>query len=159
MVLDIVTNHMGQLFYYDINLNGQPDDNIGGAAARTARTEPCSQTAVIARHRVRSRLRSARRPGVHLARQRRAARRSSSSTIRRSTASPPQPGQSSAPRAAYHGVGRILNYDDGTSALLGDFPGGLKDVAPSSPTCAAAMIDVYARWVELPTSTASASTR
>ena len=26
VILDVVTNHMGQLFYYDINGNGQPDD-------------------------------------------------------------------------------------------------------------------------------------
>jgi glycosidase len=31
VILDVVTNHMGQLFYYDINGNGQPDDSISGA--------------------------------------------------------------------------------------------------------------------------------
>ena len=30
VILDVVTNHMGQLFYYDINGNGQPDDSISG---------------------------------------------------------------------------------------------------------------------------------
>ena len=30
VILDIVTNHMGQLFYYDINKNGQPDNNVYG---------------------------------------------------------------------------------------------------------------------------------
>lgn len=35
VILDIVTNHIGQLFYYDINGNGQPDDFLigGGGAA------------------------------------------------------------------------------------------------------------------------------
>ena len=28
VILDIVTNHVGQLFYYDINRNGQPDTFI-----------------------------------------------------------------------------------------------------------------------------------
>src|SRR3984957_3286798 len=28
VVLDIVCNHMGQLFFYDMNLNGEPDDYI-----------------------------------------------------------------------------------------------------------------------------------
>ena len=28
VIIDIVTNHMGQAFYYDINLNGQPDIQI-----------------------------------------------------------------------------------------------------------------------------------
>jgi alpha-amylase len=34
VILDIVTNHIGQLFYYDINGNGQPDDILfGGGGA------------------------------------------------------------------------------------------------------------------------------
>jgi alpha-amylase len=34
VILDIVTNHIGQLWYYDINNNGQPDDMIfGGGGA------------------------------------------------------------------------------------------------------------------------------
>lgn len=36
VILDIVTNHMGQLFYYDINGNGRPDDTlIGGGTHHT----------------------------------------------------------------------------------------------------------------------------
>lgn len=30
VILDIVTNHVGQLFYYDINGNGSPDENVYG---------------------------------------------------------------------------------------------------------------------------------
>jgi alpha-amylase len=30
VILDVVTNHVGQLFYYDINGNGQPDDTLMG---------------------------------------------------------------------------------------------------------------------------------
>jgi alpha-amylase len=33
VVLDIVTNHMGQVFFYDINQNGQPDVYIGGSGS------------------------------------------------------------------------------------------------------------------------------
>ncbi|HEX7604791.1 MAG TPA: alpha-amylase family glycosyl hydrolase, partial [Polyangiaceae bacterium] len=33
VVLDIVTNHMGQMFFYDMNLNGKPDVNIGGTGS------------------------------------------------------------------------------------------------------------------------------
>ena len=36
VILDVVTNHMGQLFYYDINGNGQPDDTLfGGGFSHT----------------------------------------------------------------------------------------------------------------------------
>lgn len=31
VILDVVTNHMGQLFYYDINGNGLADDSISGS--------------------------------------------------------------------------------------------------------------------------------
>jgi len=31
VILDIVTNHDAQLFYYDINGNGSPDENVYGA--------------------------------------------------------------------------------------------------------------------------------
>ena len=30
VLLDVVTNHVGQLFFYDINGNGQPDDTLSG---------------------------------------------------------------------------------------------------------------------------------
>lgn len=36
VILDVVTNHMGQLFFYDINGNGQPDDTLfGGGYSHT----------------------------------------------------------------------------------------------------------------------------
>jgi glycosidase len=36
VILDVVTNHVGQLFFYDINGNGQPDDWIqGGGTSHT----------------------------------------------------------------------------------------------------------------------------
>jgi alpha-amylase len=36
VILDVVTNHVGQLFYYDINGNGRPDDWLsGGGLAHT----------------------------------------------------------------------------------------------------------------------------
>jgi len=35
VILDIVTNHLGQLFYYDINLNGEPDDRVQGSGTKS----------------------------------------------------------------------------------------------------------------------------
>lgn len=32
VILDIVANHVGQLFYYDINKNGQPDESVMGSS-------------------------------------------------------------------------------------------------------------------------------
>jgi len=31
VILDLVCNHMGQVFFYDINLNGVPDDEVNGS--------------------------------------------------------------------------------------------------------------------------------
>ena len=44
VVLDVVTNHMGQLFYYDINGNGQPDDTISGGGYGHTCLQICAQT-------------------------------------------------------------------------------------------------------------------
>src|SRR5262245_32128854 len=43
VILDVVTNHMGQLFYYDINGNGQPDDTISGAGFSHTCLQVCAQ--------------------------------------------------------------------------------------------------------------------
>ncbi|MEO8706516.1 MAG: alpha-amylase family glycosyl hydrolase, partial [Kofleriaceae bacterium] len=43
VILDVVTNHMGQLFYYDINGNGQPDDTISGGGFSHTCLQICQQ--------------------------------------------------------------------------------------------------------------------
>ncbi len=43
VILDVVTNHMGQLFYYDINGNGQPDDTLSGGGYGHTCLQICAQ--------------------------------------------------------------------------------------------------------------------
>lgn len=43
VILDVVTNHVGQLFYYDINGNGQPDDTISGGGFSHTCLQICQQ--------------------------------------------------------------------------------------------------------------------
>lgn len=43
VILDVVTNHMGQLFYYDINGNGQPDDTLFGGGYSHSCLQICNQ--------------------------------------------------------------------------------------------------------------------
>jgi alpha-amylase len=43
VILDVVTNHMGQLFYYDINGNGEPDDSISGGGFSHTCLQICQQ--------------------------------------------------------------------------------------------------------------------
>jgi glycosidase len=43
VILDVVTNHVGQLFFYDINGNGRPDDWLQGGGTSHTCVQKCSQ--------------------------------------------------------------------------------------------------------------------
>lgn len=138
VVLDIVTNHMGQVFFYDMNLNGKPDIYIGGTGGTSPVTrvseydpdwDPRGVQAMT------SLGLDGRAPIIFI----------HDPAINRV---PPEPAILGTARA-YHGFGRILNYDDPAQRMLGDFPGGLKDVATELDEVRQAMIDSYTRWVEL----------
>ncbi len=49
VILDVVTNHVGQLFYYDINGNGQPDDTISGGGLSHTCVQVCDVPATASR--------------------------------------------------------------------------------------------------------------
>jgi glycosidase len=137
VVLDIVTNHMGQLFFYDINLNGHADVYIEGSGTKSPVTrsteydpdwDPRGVTA-------RTSLGEAGRAPVIF--------------IQDPSINRIPPDSILGLGSSYHGFGRTLNYDDPAQLTLGDFPGGLKDVATELPEVRNYMIDAYARWVEL----------
>lgn len=138
VVLDVVTNHMGQVFFYDQNLNGKPDVYIGGSGGsspvvRSTEFDPDFDARGV---QVETSLGAGgRAPMVFF----------DDPTIARVA---PKPAVL-ATADAYHGMGRTLNYDDPEQLLSGDFPGGLKDVATENPAVREAMVDAYARWVEL----------
>ncbi len=143
VVLDIVTNHMGQVFYYDMNLNGNPDINIGGSGplqgagssspiVRITEFDPDWDPRGV--QAFTSLGNAGRAPIVFI----------QDPSINRV----PPPGILGT-AAGYHGFGRILNYDDETQRRIGDFPGGLKDVATEVQAVRDQMVDSYARWAEL----------
>lgn len=143
VVLDIVTNHMGQVFYYDTNLNGNPDIYIGGSGALpvVSSTSPVSRITEYdpdwdpkGIQAFTSLGPAGRAPLIFF----------QNASINRV----PPPGILGTARA-YHGFGRILNYDIEEQRVLGDFPGGLKDVATEVPEVRDEMVDKYTRWVEL----------
>lgn len=138
VVLDIVTNHMGQVFFYDMNLNGTPDIYIGG----TGTTSPVTRVSEFdpdwdfrGVQAATSLGLAGRAPIVFI----------QDPKIQRIPAAPGILGTA----RGYHGFGRILNYDEEKQTRLGDFPGGLKDVATELPEVRATMVDAYAKWVEL----------
>jgi glycosidase len=137
VVLDIVTNHMGQAFFYDMNLNGVPDVNVYGTGSssplqRVSEYDPDFDPRGVQAFSAAGN--AGRAPIIFI----------QDPSINRV---PPQPGILGT-AAAYHGFGRILNYDDPTQRMLGDFPGGLKDVATEVDEVRATMVDSYAKWVE-----------
>lgn len=138
VVLDIVTNHMGQVFFYDVNMNGKADIYIGGTGSTSPVTRISEFDPDYDPRGVQSFTslgEAGRAPIIFI----------QDPSINRV---PPKPGILGT-AAGYHGFGRILNYDVEKQRLLGDFPGGLKDVATEIPEVRATMIDAYTRWAEL----------
>ncbi len=143
VVLDIVTNHMGQVFYYDMNLNGNADIYIGGSGplqgagsespvVRITEYDPDWDPRGV--QAFTSLGNAGRAPIIFF----------QDTSINRV---PPKGILGTA--RAYHGFGRILDYEVETQRLIGDFPGGLKDVATELPEVREAMIDLYTRWAEV----------
>ncbi len=138
VVLDIVTNHMGQLFFYDMNLNGKADIYIGGTGGTSPITRVSEFDPDFDARGVQASTslgNAGRAPVIFI----------QDPSINRIPAAPGILGTA----RAYHGFGRILDYEQDNQRLLGDFPGGLKDVATEIPEVRATMIDAYTRWVEL----------
>ena len=138
VVLDIVCNHMGQVFFYDINRNGRPDDYVNGSGApgdpvvQISEYDPPWAPGGVQSYSQEGA--SGRAPILFL----------DDPGINRI---PPQPAVL-ANAAAYHGMGHIEDFNDVSQRTLGDFTGGLKDLATERADVRAALIDAFANWVE-----------
>jgi glycosidase len=161
VILDIVTNHVAQLFYYDINGNGSPDENTYGAGCgeqppmdRQACPDPPVITHVTEYdpdydpNGVRgytslgfsgpAPIRWIYNPAID----------------RMPTLPGANAGDTGGPAFAfqrddwYHKKGRITDYSVREQVLTGDFPGGLKDLATERPDVLAALTAVFARWIQ-----------
>jgi alpha-amylase len=140
VIVDIVTNHLGQLFYYDINMNGQPDDRVFGdgtggksPVGHVNEYDPDFDPRGIQAYT--SLGESGPAPVVFV-------------YDPATNHVPPEPALFQRPEA-FNRKGRTYNFDDPDQLLHGDFPGGLKDVDTSRCDVKQTMVDVYARWVEL----------
>jgi alpha-amylase len=138
VVLDIVCNHMGQVFFYDINRNGRPDDYVNGSGGpndpivQISEYDPPWQPGGVLSFSQEGA--SGRAPILFF----------DDPSINRL---PPQPGILGT-AGAYHGFGHIENFADVAQRTLGDFTGGLKDLATELPEVRATLVDAYATWVE-----------
>ncbi len=144
VIVDIVTNHMGQLFYYDINNNGQPDERVAGNGTSSSVEHVNEYDPDFDPRGIQARTslgESGPAPVIFV-------------YDPATNHVPPMPEVLQDPRA-YNRKGRTYNFDDPDQLVHGDFPGGLKDV--NTALCGPrdgvavkeAMVDSYARWVEL----------
>lgn len=147
VILDIVTNHMGQLFFYDINMNGRPDESVeGGIKTKGDKTvhlteyDPDYETPAVQAFTSLGNAGAA--PIIFF-------------DVPALNRMPPQTPEAAFLRTkeAYHRRGRVVNYDappDGDEqTMFGDFPGGLKDLATEHPEVRKVMHQAYARWIQL----------
>lgn len=144
VIVDIVTNHLGQLFYYDINMNGEPDDRVSGDGTSSSVTHINEYDPDFDPRGIQSRTslgEAGPAPVIF-------------TYDPASNHVPPLPEVFQNP-LAYNRKGRTVNFEDPDQLIMGDFPGGLKDV--NTKLCEArdgigvkeAMVESYARWVEL----------
>jgi glycosidase len=138
VIIDIVTNHVGQAFFYDLNLNGVPDINfqnnggVGGPVRHYTEYDPdfdprgvqaftslgeAGPAPVIFQY----------DPATnHI---------------------PPEPELFQDP-GVYNRKGRTYNFEDPDQLLHGDFPGGLKDIDTTRCDVKQAFVDIHAGWIE-----------
>jgi len=151
VILDIVTNHVGQLFFYDINGNGRPDEyTIGGGligdscpwspdqcsghkSIRITEYDPDYDPAGI---RMWTSLGySGLAPIIFL---------HDPSTNHM----PPEPPEFQNPEW-YHRRGRVWDWNDSNQVELGDFPGGLKDIATEREDVRQMMGAIFSYWIDV----------
>jgi len=138
IIIDVVTNHVGQLFFYDINLNGHADEQTRGSGDQSAvehvnEHDPDFDPRGI---QAETSLGEAGLAPVIFKRD------------PESNHMPPEPAVLQNPNA-YNRKGRTVNFDDPDQLLHGDFPGGLKDINTTRCDVKQALTDAYARWIEL----------
>ncbi|MEN9785018.1 MAG: hypothetical protein RLZZ299_282 [Pseudomonadota bacterium] len=138
LVVDIVVNHIGQLFYYDINRNGQPDITTyystdgGDDEIIVSEWDPAWDARGIQGATSLGESGPAPIAWVNMP------------EINRTPPNPPE----LANDAWYNRKGRVTDWSDMDQVVLGDFPGGLKDLRTELPEVQDAMIDIYASWIE-----------
>lgn len=140
IIIDIVTNHVGQAFYYDINMNGVPDiqlqgDGSGGKSPVLHVTEYDPDFDPRGVQAFTSLGEAGPAPVIF-------------QYDPATNHVPPQP-ELFSKAATYNRKGRTFNFDIPDQLLHGDFPGGLKDIDTTQCEVKREFVDIYARWIEL----------
>jgi len=152
VILDIVTNHVGQIFFYDINGNGVPDESVWGGGQpgqglpdtpiqhRTEYDPEYEEPQVMSRTSLGV---AGPAPVIFF---------SDAVSNHMPPVSGYPPGSSvdvlQLPEA-YNRRGRVWDWNRPEQVLYGDFPGGLKDVNTEWVEVRNAMFYAYGRWIQL----------
>lgn len=136
VILDIVTNHLGQVFYYDINNNGQPDISIAGSGSRSDITHVTEYDPDYDPRGIRG-FTSLGEFGLA------PIRFFDMPEIFRTKPMP----EIFQTKEAYNRRGRVTDWNIAEQVVYGDFPGGLKDINTENPAVREALIDSYVNWV------------
>jgi glycosidase len=144
VIVDIVTNHVGQLFYYDINRNGQPDTTFYGSGDQdtidgfgrdpieiVTEWDPAYDPRGIQGWTSLGESGASPLGWVYLPEVNRV---------------PPNPPEFGNPEW-YNRRGRVTDWNQFDQVVYGDFPGGLKDLNTANPEVLAALTDVFKYWI------------
>ncbi len=138
LVQDIVVNHIGQLFYYDINRNGEPDITTYYATDGSntvnivSEWDPAYDARGIQGYTSLGESGLAPLGWVNMP------------EINRVPPNPPEFQNDT----WYHRRGRVTDWSDFDQVVNGDFPGGLKDLDTLNPDVQTALIAVYEDWID-----------
>ena len=156
VILDVVTNHVGQLFYYDINRNGQPDIVFfgGGGPGSGSRNE--DQSSDLRRASEWDPEYDSRGVQAFTALGENGLAPVEWVEMPHINRTPPEPVGFQNPDW-YNRKGRVTVWENEGAAsfeyrreqeIKGDFPGGLKDLATHRADVREALTEVFAYWVQ-----------
>lgn len=173
VILDLVTNHMGQVFYYDVNNNGQPDEWLAGGgipgmdgASGTTKGDPVSRVTEYDPDYDPNGVQGFTSLGLNglapirffdkpdlfrvlpmpeIFQRAEAYNRRGRVTNWGCDSDDPNNRDCGCVRSRPPGVDKGAEICD--QVVLGDFPGGLKDINTRNQDVRNALIDAYVRWV------------
>ena len=156
VILDVVTNHIGQLFYYDINRNGQPDTVFFGGGGPGSGSRNNDQSSDLRRASEWDPEYDSRGVQAFTALGENGLAPVEWVEMPHINRTPPEPASFQNPDW-YNRKGRVTVWENEGAAsfdyrreqeIKGDFPGGLKDLATHRADVRQALTEVFAYWIQ-----------
>ena len=156
VILDVVTNHIGQLFYYDINRNGQPDIVFFGGGGPGSGSRNNDQSSDLRRASEWDPEYDSRGVQAFTALGENGLAPVEWVEMPEINRTPPEPVGFQNPNW-YNRKGRVTVWENEGAAsfeyrreqeIRGDFPGGLKDLATHRDDVRQALTEVFAYWIQ-----------